>query len=112
MKQSVKKAGGTTVENTGNEFVSFSSRREFLIKSAPILGMPLLLPLLAYEAQADQQGEWRICRHCYALFFNGFPKNKADPGRAIEIAFSGDYLSSQGISQPSRAVWSGVLLVN
>jgi hypothetical protein len=61
------------MHNALKKFMSISSRRDFLINSAPLLGAPFLLPFFAQQVRADYQGEWRICKHCYGLFFNGFP---------------------------------------
>lgn len=68
-----------------------TNRRDFLIKSAPILGVPILLPLLpgtfiagslsSSESRADNQSDWRYCEKCHSLFFNGYPtKGKCAAG--------------------------------
>lgn len=56
--------------------MSKTTRREFLIASAPLIAAPLLLPMLPGTAIAADQAEWRFCNKCFSLFFNGFGDNK------------------------------------
>jgi hypothetical protein len=57
--------------------MSKTTRREFLIASAPLVAAPLLLPMLSSSVEAaDMQPDWRFCTKCHLLFFNGFPNNK------------------------------------
>lgn len=65
--------------------MSSSNRREFLIRSAPLLASSLLLrpisePATAYAAETAQaQAEWRFCSKCNSMFFNGAPKKGRCP---------------------------------
>src|SRR5438132_12377604 len=69
--------------------MSTTSRREFLISSAPLVAAPLLLPMMssqlvavtereltdqtlaAFFARDQYQGDWRYCDKCFVMFFNG-----------------------------------------
>jgi hypothetical protein len=59
--------------------MSKTSRREFLISSAPLLTAPLLLPIISGSAMGsissataarDMQPFWRFCTKCNSLFFH------------------------------------------
>ena len=71
--------------------MSNSNRRDFLIKSAPFLAAPILLPMMPgtltaaisslFENRADSQSDWRYCEKCHSLFYNGYPtKGKCAAG--------------------------------
>ncbi len=64
--------------------MSRSDRREFLLRSVPLVASPLIVPAAASAAglnlidpfaatRRDIQVEWRFCNKCYSLFYNGFP---------------------------------------
>jgi len=60
-----------------------TTRREFLIRSTPLLAAPFILPALVNDVFADNenfQSQWRYCDKCEALFFNGFPTKGTCPG--------------------------------
>src|SRR4051794_24270359 len=63
--------------------MSKPTRREFLIKTSPLLAVPFILPALVSDVFADNdffQSQWRYCDKCEALFFNGFPTKGSCPG--------------------------------
>ena len=77
--------------------MSKSNRRDFLIKSTPLLAsswlVPHLFPVMAGTAplvvkpsagaKAAVQDQWRYCDKCHSMFFNGFPtKGKCPQGGA------------------------------
>ena len=67
--------------------MSKTNRRDFLIKSAPLVAAPFFLPVLSHSLMAgtalphpaaapasDMQADWRYCEKCKSLFFDGFPQ--------------------------------------
>ena len=76
--------------------MSNPDRREFLIKSAPLMVAPLLYPVFSTTIAAGSiplsfepatppeiQVEWRFCGKCMSLFYNGFPtKGRCSAGGA------------------------------
>ena len=53
-----------------------STRRQFLINTAPLIAAPFVVPGLVSSVFADNevtQSQWRYCDKCEALFYNGFP---------------------------------------
>ena len=73
--------------------MSKTTRREFLISSAPLFAAPLIVPALVNDVFADNanfQSEWRFCGKCEALFYNGVPAKGSCP--------AGGAHSAQGIN--------------
>jgi len=53
-----------------------TTRRDFLLGTASLIGTPLIAPSIIRAASFDNdffQSQWRYCDKCAVLFFNGFP---------------------------------------
>lgn len=71
--------------------MSITSRRQFLIASAPLIAAPLLQSAFADSivstSRSDLQVGWRFCTRCFSLFWSGGGSDKAAcPGGGIHTA--------------------------
>lgn len=79
--------------------MSNTTRRDFLIRFAPLLAAPFIIPALVNDVFADNanfQSEWRYCNKCGSLFFNGFPSKGTCPAGAAHNAQGINFTLSHG----------------